>query len=165
MSKVLIAYFTKTGTTKSYAEELAAALSTAGHQVDVKQLADIGSLDGYGAAVIGAPINGMQLVPEVVNVINEHRATLRTIKTAVFAVSYMYGQARPLWSRVMEKSIAKAATLAGASSWHVFSGRVSGPLPGPMSFIFGVPKDLPLDRRDPQAIRIWAKELAATFRD
>ncbi len=65
MAKILIGYWTKTGTTEKYAVILGQALSAAGHEVDSTPLAEIVGLGEYDAVVPGAPINDMRPVPEL----------------------------------------------------------------------------------------------------
>ena len=164
MKKVLITYTTKTGTTKNYAEVLASALNGRGLEVEVKTLAEASNLAGYDAVLIGAPINGMQLVPEAVSFVTANKAILVGRKTAVFSVSYMHGKARNMWNKAIEKSTASAAATAGAMDWKVFPGRIDKPMPGFARLLFGFPADLPVDRQDPEAARGWAVGLAASLR-
>lgn len=164
MNKVLVAYTSKTGTTRNYAEVLASALKGQRFEVDVMTLAEARSLDGYDAVLIGAPINGMQLVPEAVSFVTLNQAKLAGKKTAVFSVSYMYGKARNLWNRAIEKSTAKAASMAGTSDWKVFPGKIDKPMPGFARLLFGFPADLPIDRHDPEAARAWALGLAGSLK-
>jgi menaquinone-dependent protoporphyrinogen oxidase len=164
MNKVLVAYTSKTGTTKNYAEVLASALKAQGLEVDVMTLAEAGGFDGYDAVLIGAPINGMQLVPEATGFLAANQARLAGRKTAVFAVSYMHGKARNMFSKAIEKSTAKAAATAGALDWKVFPGRIDRPMPGIARLLFGLAADLPVDRQDPEAARAWASSLAGSLK-
>jgi menaquinone-dependent protoporphyrinogen oxidase len=164
MNKVLVAYTSKTGTTRNYAEVLASALKGQGLEVDVKTLAEAGSFDGYEAVLVGSPINGMQLVPEATSFLAANQARLAGKKTAVFSVSYMHGKARLLWNKAIEKSTARAAATAGALDWKVFPGRIDKPMPGFARLLFGFPADLPVDRQDPEAARAWATRLAGALK-
>ena len=164
MKKVLVAYTTKTGTTKAYAELMADTLKGQGLEVDVMTLAEAGGLDAYDAVLVGAPINGMQLVPEAVSFVTANKAVLVGRKTAVFSVSYMHGKARNMWNKAIEKSTASAAATAGASAWKVFPGRIDKPMPGFARLLFGFPADLPVDRQDLEMARAWASGLAASLR-
>ena len=161
MNKVLVTYTTKTGTTKGYAEVLASVLEGQGFKVDVRTYAEADGLDAYDAVLIGAPINGMQLVPEAVSFVTANKVVLAGRKTAVFSVSYMYGKARNMWNKAIEKSTASAAATAGALDWKVFPGRIDKPMPGFARLLFGFPADLPIDRQDLEAARSWATELSS----
>jgi menaquinone-dependent protoporphyrinogen oxidase len=164
MSKVLVAYTTKTGTTKGYAEVLAGTLKDKGFEVDVRPLAEATGIEAYDAVLIGSPINGMQLVPEATSFLSANQAALAARKTAVFSVSYMHGKARNLFSKAIEKSTANAAATAGALDWKIFPGRIDKPMPGIARLIFGLPADLPVDRQDPEVARTWATGIAAALR-
>lgn len=163
MTRVLVAYTTKTGTTRDYAEALVGALRSRGIEVELRTLAEAGSLEGYDAVILGSPINGMQLVPEASGFLEAHRTALAGRKTAVFTVSYMHGQARGGFSKAIEGSTAKAATIAGALDWKIFPGRIDKPMPALARLLFGLPGNLPIDRRDLEAARTWAAELAGSW--
>ena len=164
MKKVLIAYTSKTGTTKGYSEVLAQGLKDQGYEVEVKTLSACGNLDAYDAVLIGAPINAMHLVPEAVSFLTTNQSVLAGKKAAVFSVSYMYGKARGFWNKAIEKSTAQAAATASALDWKVFPGRIDKPMPGFARFIFGFPADLAIDRRDPESARAWANGLAGSLK-
>lgn len=165
MKKVLLAYFTKTGTTREIALEIEKTLREAGADARAVPLSEVSGLEGRGAVVLGAPINGMRWVPEAAAFVEANRDALRAVPVAVFAVSYMHGAARPMWNRAIEKSLRTEAEAAGARTSTVFTGRVGTPLPGLARAIFGVPRDLPADRVDLEAVRIWARDLPRTLGD
>ena len=140
-----------------------AGVVAARHAVEVRPVAEVTSLAGWDAVVLGAPINGMRLVPEMTSFIAAREAELRGLRTALYAVSYMHGAARPRWSRAIESSTSDAAARAGAGSWKVLTGRIEKRLPGFARAIFGLPQNAPLDRRDPATAAAWAREIATTF--
>lgn len=156
MSKILVAFFSKTGTTGEYAQVLARAFIEEGHEAEAQPFERVGSLDGYDAVVLGAPINGMQPVPELGAFIATNTGALARRPCALFTVSYMYGKARKAWDAAMQKSTATAAAAAGARTHRIFTGRLQTTSPFLMRLIFGIPKDLPLDRRDPVGMTAWA---------
>lgn len=159
MKKVLIAYVTKTGTTREIALVIEKTLKAAGVEARTLPMSEAGDLSGYDRVILGAPINGMRLVPEAAAFVEAHGAELRARPVALFAVSYMHGAARGNWNRAIEKSVRSAAETAGARTSAIFSGRVGSSLPGVARLIFGVPRNLPADRVDPEAVRAWAADL------
>ncbi len=163
MGGTLIAYFTKTGTTREIALEIEKTLREAGADARAVPLSEVSGFEGIEAVVLGAPINGMRWVPEAAAFVRANRDALRAVPVAVFAVSYMHGAARPKWNRAIEKSLRTEAETAGARTSTVFAGRVGSPLPGFARFIFGVPQDLPADRVDRAAVRAWARGLPGVF--
>jgi flavodoxin len=58
MSKVLIAYASRTGNTEKVANYIAEGVRMTGREVEVKKISDIDeieSIDGYGAYILGCP--------------------------------------------------------------------------------------------------------------
>jgi len=161
MARILVGYWTKTGTTEAYARVLGQALSSRGHAVDVRHIARAGSLDGYDAVVLGGPINGMRPVPDLTGFITANATAMASRPTAFFTVSYMYGKAGKGWNAAILKGSRSAAAAMGAKAMTILPGRITGKLPGLMRVMFGVPKDLPLDRFDSGAMEAWAGDVAA----
>lgn len=161
MKKALIAYFTKTGTTREIALEIESVLKASGTEIHTLPLSEVDGLEGYDAVIVGAPVNGMRWVPEASAFVAAFADALRARPAAVFAVSYMHGAARPGWNRAIEKSVRAAEAASGARASAVFSGRIGSPMPGFARLIFGLPGDLPLDRRDPESVKTWARTLPA----
>lgn len=160
MGTVLMGYWTKTGTTREYAEILGQVLAAAGHTVDVKPLADIVSPGAYDAVVLGAPINGMRPAADLTAFIAAHALEFGGKPSALFTVSYMHGKAARGFNKAIEKGTASAAKAMGASHSVILPGRIGENLPGLMRLLFGLPKGLPLDRRDPAAMKAWAGTIA-----
>ena len=55
-SSVLVAFATRYGSTQEVAEAVATALRAKGFDVDVRPLKTVRSVEGYGAVVVGAPL-------------------------------------------------------------------------------------------------------------
>lgn len=163
MSKTLIAYVTKTGTTREIALEIEKTLRGAGVETRTLPMSEAGDLSGYDRVILGAPINGMRLVPEAAAFVEARRAELHARPVALFAVSYMHGAARGNWNRAIEKSVRSVAEAAGARTSAIFPGRVGSPLPGFARLLFGVPRDLSADRVDLESVRAWASGLPETL--
>jgi menaquinone-dependent protoporphyrinogen oxidase len=53
---VLVAYATRSGSTREIAEVIAATLREHGLEVDLKPARDVRTLEGYRAVVLGAPL-------------------------------------------------------------------------------------------------------------
>ncbi len=56
MGEILVAYATNTGTTADVARVIGEEIAKSGRQVDVLELAKVGSLDSVDAVVLGAPM-------------------------------------------------------------------------------------------------------------
>lgn len=159
MDTTLIAYVTKTGSTREIALYVQEVLNEKGIETVVLPVSEVQALGNYSSVVVGAPINGMQWAPEAAAFVRDHRDDLRERPVALFAVSYMHAHARPMWKASIEKSVRTAAEAAGARTTAIFGGRIATPLPGAARLLFGLPRDLPLDTRDQEAIRAWAHSL------
>ncbi len=157
----MIAYWTKTGTTREYAEILGQVIAAAGRTVDVKPLSEVVAPGVYDAVVLGAPINGMRPVPELTAFIAAHAHEFEGKPSALFTVSYMHGKAARGFNKAMEKGTASAAKAMRAKLSVILPGRIGENMPGLMRFLFGVPKGLSLDRRDPAAMKAWAGMVVA----
>jgi menaquinone-dependent protoporphyrinogen IX oxidase len=160
---VMVGYVTKTGTTKRLSEALARGLGRHGFEARAVDLSSGPDLSEYSHLVFGAPINGMQLVPGLMEFL-ESRTDLGKRTLAVFAVSYIYGHGRRMWRRAIEKSLGKAVRLCSAQESTVFGGAVDSEFPGFARFLFGLPRGLPLDTVDENAAESWADTLAPHIR-
>ena len=69
MNKILIAYTTNAGSTQKVAETIAKELGLSGLQTEVRRLEEVTGLEGYSAAVIGAPM-----------ILGWHRSALKFVK-------------------------------------------------------------------------------------
>ena len=158
--KCLIAYKTKTGTTQEIAQRIAEVLRKKGVEADAVSIDSNPDCGGYSRVVLGCPINGMKLMPEMEGFVNQ-KVVGQNIPVDLFAVSYMYGKGRAMWKKAIDKDVSRIASLASAQNRIVFGGRIGSMLPGFARFIFGIPKDTPLDQRDWGRIESWASDLAA----
>lgn len=161
MDKVLIAWFTKTGTTKLAAEEIGRILEESGHSVELRDLAEVSDLSDYSAVVLGAPINGMAWRPEALAFVKANESSLRSKPVAYFLVSYLLFQGGEFWKKKIRASLDEVSAVVKPVKTGMFGGRLPAALPGLARFFFGVRKDSPLDIADPEAVRAWARELAS----
>ena len=63
MTRILVAYGTRYGSTREVAETVAATLGVQGIDTDVKQARDVRSLNGYDAVVLEAPLSISMKLP------------------------------------------------------------------------------------------------------
>jgi len=164
--KILIAYISKTGTTEEIARKICAILGESSNadadasadQIEVLPISEVDSIEQYDRLILGSPINGMKVLPEFKAFIEEKIANSGKL-VDIFAVSYMFERGRKIWRNAIKKDVEKIQALAHASSAEIFGGRLQNPLPGLVSFIFGLPAELPLDLRDWVKIEAWARKL------
>ncbi|AFG37109.1 flavodoxin [Spirochaeta africana] len=157
--KYLITWYTKTGTTKEIADQLAQALRDRGTEVDILPLEQAADLTPYSHVIVGAPINGMQWVPQAKQYLQANAAALDGVVLSLFAVSYVMHSGWKLWRKIVAKGIAELARTSGARQTAIFRGRIDKPLPTPARMLFGIPAATPLDLQDPTEVQAWAQEL------
>ena len=157
MSKVLVGYFSKTGSTKEIAERIGANLAKKRIENDVLNLDEVKNIGNYSGFVLGAPINGMKHIPEFIKFIEENKAALDGKVAGLFTVAYIYYDGRGLWRYLMNKSIAKVEKLINPKTSVVFAGRIDKKMPAFATFMFGVKGDLPLDLVNNEEIDKWCE--------
>ncbi len=161
MSKVLIAYITKTNSTKEVAEEIAKVIEAKGHDVSVKPVDSVESLEGIDRVVLGAPINGMKWHPDTKTFVTKFKDALSLIPTAYFSLSIVIKEGATMWKKAVEKGFDEVSRMVEPVKTGTFGGYSADPLPGFLRLIFRLPKDIANDQRDWDAIKAWAEELAA----
>jgi menaquinone-dependent protoporphyrinogen oxidase len=85
MSRILIAYATKQGSTINIAQAIADELMDDDFQVDVCHISSVNSVDDYDAVVIGSPIRGGRWLPEAQGFVEIHRDSLLARPVALFS--------------------------------------------------------------------------------
>lgn len=161
--RVLVTYKTQTGSTRDAAEVIAAVLAAQGFETTISATTEAGQLDRYDTVIVGAPINGMQWLPEAVEYIRKHATELAHKKTAFYCMSYIHQTGSSFWRKVIEGVFKPAKAIVNPVDTAIFGGRIGEPLPAPMRFIFGIPKNAPIDLWEKDAIADWAQKLAATL--
>ena len=74
--KILVAYASRHGATKGIAERIAGTLERTGLEVTLRPVQDAGSVDGYGAFVIGSAAYLGGWLGEATTFVRRHRAVL-----------------------------------------------------------------------------------------
>jgi menaquinone-dependent protoporphyrinogen oxidase len=164
-SKVLVAYASTYGSTQEVAEAIAATLRECGLAVDIQPLAKVGTLAGYGAVVMGAPLFMFHWHKDALGFLSRHREALIQRPVAVFALGPFHDEAKE-WQEVrgqLDKELAKFPWL------RPFAIEIVGARFDPTRLRFPwncVPalKQMPAsDIRNWTAIRGWARELAPSL--
>lgn len=160
MSKrILVGYYSKTGTTAEIAQRIGSILESRGNEVRVAPFSEIESLQGYDRLVAGAPINGMKIVPPFDEFMSGGLVPAG-FPVDIFIVSYLFEKGRPLFRKAIAKDADRAKARYAASSAQIFAGRLPSALPTFARIAFGTPADLPLDIRDWGKIEAWANSIA-----
>jgi menaquinone-dependent protoporphyrinogen oxidase len=85
-NKILITYASRLGSTAGVADAIGKTLAEAGAEVDVRLIQDVTDLSSYGAVVAGSAIQNKQWLPEAMQFIRTHQATLAQKPFATFLV-------------------------------------------------------------------------------
>jgi menaquinone-dependent protoporphyrinogen oxidase len=158
---VLVAYATKHGSTREVAEAVADALRAAAHDVDVLAAAEVRTLDGYDAVVLGGALYTGRWHREAVGFLKRHRHALGATSFAVFAMGPKSLEAADVASSraQLDAALARFPELAPVAV-AIFGGVLD---PAQHRFPFNhLP---PTDARDWAAIHAWGDDVGARCAD
>jgi menaquinone-dependent protoporphyrinogen oxidase len=160
MSKpILVAYATKHESTHEVADAIAARMRVRGASVEVRPVAEVETLEPYGAVILGGALYAGRWHRAARRFVDRHRDALAHVPLAVFAMGPLTLESREVESsrRQLERALAKVPELSPVSL-RIFGGALDPDrLPFPLSRMEGA------DARDWDAISAWAEQLAALF--
>jgi len=160
MTAVLVAYATKSGSTREVAERVAARLAGQGLETDVRTAREVKSLDGYDAVVFGGALYMFRLVREGRRFLSRYRKRLAQLPVAIFAmgpiedVEKQYVDARGH----LDKTLVKLHEISPVAV-TIFGGVIE---PTKLRFPYSNPGTKampPTDLRDWAKIETWADSL------
>lgn len=170
MSKpVLVAYSTWAGSTTGVAEAIAEGIRSAGLEAEVRRASDVGSLEPYGALVVGAPVHAGRPHPGTAGLFARHGDAIGARPLALFIVCMTMkddteenreaasGFLEPVLARFPELSPVDIGLFAGAIPGDDASRRRLSWL---ARFMLKVTRAEEGDFRDPGAARAWGRALA-----
>jgi menaquinone-dependent protoporphyrinogen oxidase len=162
MSRVLVAYASKHGSTAEIAERIGEVIGSDGHQVEVESVGAVGDLAPFDAIVLGSAVYGGRWRREARRLLRSLRAGLGERPLWLFS-SGPVGEDEPDPSNRWHfpTKVRKAGEALGAREQVVFSGRVP---PEPSNFMErSMLKNTPEEQRDCrdfEAIAAWAQGIA-----
>ncbi|MDX6236408.1 MAG: menaquinone-dependent protoporphyrinogen oxidase [Kribbellaceae bacterium] len=156
--KVLVAYATKMGSTAGIAQAVGAELQRCGHQVEVRNIRDVGSIAEYDVVVVGSAVYLRRWRAEAVRFLRRHAKELRNRQVWLFH-SGSLGQDKDV-PQDMPPEVARLVHRIGATPPVTFPGRLD-----PTSARGFVARrlargDLAGDFRDWDQITQWARGLS-----
>jgi menaquinone-dependent protoporphyrinogen oxidase len=162
---VLVGYATRYGSTQEVAEAIATAFRERGLAADVRKLRDVRSIEGYGAAVLGAPLMMFHWHKDARGFLSRHRKALQDMPVAVFALGPVHSpHDEKEWrdSRAqLDKNLAKFPWFKPVAI-EMFGGKFDpAGLRFPLNKLAG--KEPASDIRDWKAILAWAGSLTSKF--
>jgi menaquinone-dependent protoporphyrinogen oxidase len=165
-NRILVAYASRTGSTAGVAEAIGKSLVKSGAQVEVLPMKDVSDLAAYRAVVAGSAIRGNKWLPEAMQFVQAHQATLAQKPFAAFLVcmtlampnadkyrEHVAGFLQPVRALVRPVSEGLFAGVLDIGKISSLSDRLKFRL----SVIFGVWSEG--DHRDWNAIRAWAESI------
>ena len=164
--KILVVYASRAGSTAGVAEAIGCTLAENGVQVDVRPMKDIKDLAPYRAVVAGSAIQGGRWLPEAMQFIQTHQATLAQKPCAVFLVCMTLAMpGADKYHAHVATWLEPVRALVKPVSEGLFAGALDiGKIPSfgnrlrfRLSVAFGVWSEG--DHRDWNAIRAWADSI------
>ena len=162
LTRVLIAFGSKHGSTAETAEAVARELRRRGLSTDCRAASDVNDLSGYDAIVLGSAVYMKRWQHDARRLLHKHRRELAERPFWIFS-SGPFGENPDLaWAE--PANVVKEAEKLGARGHTVFGGRL--PVE-PAGFIEkAMVRDTPpevADLRDWDQIRNWAADIASVL--
>jgi menaquinone-dependent protoporphyrinogen oxidase len=160
--KVLVAHASKRGSTAEIAEAVAGALRQSGLEVECVPAAEVKSLSGFDAVVLGSAVYMKRWRGDAKHFLRKHRDALGGMPFWVFSSGPVGDPAEddPKWME--PPRIVGQVERLGGRGHVVFGGRLPLEPHGPIekAMVEGIPREFH-DRRDWDGIRAWATAVAA----
>lgn len=158
MTRTLVAYGTKHGSTQEVATAIAADLRAAGHEVDLLSAAAaaVAGPDGYDSVVVGGSLYMGRWHPDACRFIRRHHAGLSRLPLAVFALGPRTLDAEDVASSRKQLDSALGRLKVKPELVAIFGGAVD-----PSKLRFPLNRMAESDARDWQAVDAWSEEVGA----
>jgi menaquinone-dependent protoporphyrinogen oxidase len=158
--RVLVAYASKSGSTREVAETVAAALRQPA-DVDLRPVAEVDTVAPYDAVVLGTALYMGRLHPDARRFLRRHRDMLAATHVAVFAMGpKSLDDEDVAGARLqLERGLARFSEIKPVST-AIFGGVID-----PAKLRFPLNRLAASDARDWDAIRAWAADLASSLAD
>lgn len=157
MTRVLVAYASKMGSTREIALAVGAELRGRGLLVDVSNVVEVTSLEGYDAVVLGSAVYMGRWRPEAVRFLKRYGTELAGRSVWLFESGWVGKRPDALVATTRARRAAERAGAAAAPA--VFGGRLDPALASGW-LDRGLARRVPGDERDFDEIRSWAGTVA-----
>lgn len=164
MTKILVAYATKYGSTGDIARAIGETLAETGAETGVLPVRQVTDVRPYDRVVLGTPVFMGRPMRAAVRFASRFGPELRQKKTALFSVGLQMREDTPEnRTSAMEFLVPLREALGGPADTGLFAGRIDPSRFGFLLRIFAKIEKTGLfaagDWRDWDAIRNWAREL------
>ncbi len=162
MTRVLVAYASKHGSTTEIAQAITEELTRQGIDADCRRADEVKRLDGYDAVVLGSAVYMKRWQPDARKLLRKHADELAKRPFWIFSSGPFGEQPDLSWSEPPHV-VAKAEQL-GVRDHVIFGGRLPVEPSGFMerALVRDTPPEY-ADRRDWNDIRAWATGIAAAL--
>jgi menaquinone-dependent protoporphyrinogen oxidase len=156
MTRVLVTYATRKGSTKEVAEAIALRLGGHGIVAELQPASDVQDLEGYDGVVLGGALYMGRVHPDARKLLKRFRGRFEDMPVAVFAMGPLTTSEKDVADarKQLDHALAKTPEIAPVAV-AIFGGVV---VPDKLRFPFS--KMPAADARDWEAIRAWADEVA-----
>ena len=160
MTRTLVAYASKHGSTEEVARAIGSVFRDAGHHVDVRDAETVADVESYDAIILGASLYMGRWHADARTFLRRHRAALEERPLAVFALGPLTLEEQQVNDSLKQLRNALKHLDVEPQFVTVFGGAVD---PTKLHFPFSrMPKS---DARDWSEIEGWANDVALRFAD
>lgn len=167
MSKLLIVYASKAGSTADVAENIATTLKERGFDVEILPANQVKSVEGYDGVVFGTAIRMGKPIREAMRFVNKFHNELKALPAAVFSLGLAMMEDTPEKRKQAEDFLVPITEKIEPQKVAVFGGKLDYSTLSPIfRFMFSRDTSGQMaegDWRDWESIRHWAEDLADTF--
>jgi menaquinone-dependent protoporphyrinogen oxidase len=166
MSKILVTYASRAGSTAEIADAIGKTLAESGASVDILPMNEVNDLSSYQAVVAGSAIRGSKWLPEAVQFMQTHRTDLSKKRVVEFTVCITLAMSNGTrYRQAVSDWVAPIRALVPPVSEGLFAGVLDfsklpinwDTLMLRLTVALGIfPRG---DRRDWNAVRAWAESL------
>ncbi len=159
MTRILVAYASKLGSTGEIAEAIANELRTAGNEADVQPVTAVGTIDGYGAVIIGSALYAAHWQRDANRFVQRHLAALQALPVWLYSSGPLDSRLAIANLPITEHALEVTGAI-GARGHRTFGGRLLADAPvDPQVLATHVIGDF----RNWDDIQAWGREIASTL--
>jgi menaquinone-dependent protoporphyrinogen oxidase len=162
MTKILVTYATRTGSTAGVARAIAKRLREEGAVADVQPVKDVQDVSTYDGVILGSAVRAGRWMPEATQFVEAQRDALAQRPVAVFSVCMAAVECKTEAMEAIANQMTETTQGLNVVGMETFAGAHDPKKLGlPMRLLLKIIKTPVGDYRDWDAIRGWAAELVS----